>query len=270
MHFAIRRCRTTESPKPRFVSASAPPCSPCDMATVNCGYRIMVDPPPEHMQSARVVPCRRPEEPSPVPRRLELDAEADSDRAPGLKDTRIVDGKPVLDPIPVLVLSQEGASRPARLRVVHDVRLRVDRARGPEVGLECHDALRVEEIRRLHVEREVLPPRGDIPLPLHGEGRHGRETLRVHEVRVLHALPPLVRRIREAGPELINERRPPVLLVRQTQCRRKRMALIPSERLFRYGLELISEIPLVLERAIRIGRGPRHVPVAVVHFPAEP
>src|SRR6267378_3962605 len=208
--------------------------------------------------------------PSPAVPRLELDAEADADRAPCLKDARIVDWKPVLAAVTVLVLRQEGASRPARLRVVHVVRLRADRARRPKIGLERDDALRVEQIRRLHVEREVLPPRGEIPLPLHGERRRGGQALRVHQLRILLAFPALVRRIREPGPELIDERRPPVLLVRQTQGRRERVALIPPERLLGRGLELIAEIPLVLERAVRVGRGARHVAVAVVQLPAEP
>src|SRR5256886_10944419 len=65
-------------------------------------------------------------------------AQPDADRPPRLEDARVVHGIPVVPPITVLVLGQEGAPGPARLAVIDDVGVGVDRAGRPEVRSEEH------------------------------------------------------------------------------------------------------------------------------------
>src|SRR5512132_2257537 len=202
---------------------------PLPVASVPSGGVCHATVPPNSTTPAAIAPRRRatastPGAPSPatvVPPTLafflmsELDTQSDADHAPLLIYAWVVHGVPVFDPVPRLIRRQEGAAGTARFRVVDIVRRGIDLVVRPETRLQIADVLRVEQIRALDVQRHVLPIHLEEALGLHRQGGGGREPLRVDEGGVLAPLGALLRRIRHAGSELVDERRGPVLLVPQ-------------------------------------------------------
>src|SRR5262249_38216967 len=164
----------------------------------------------------------------------EAESETDAHVAAFLPDAWIVHRDPVLESVAVGVLEVR-AARASRLRVVDEVLVAhlVHEGIGERAEGELVDVLRVEQIARVGENRQVLSPHAEELVGHEGQRALARQAARVVELGVGLAIVAEGRRVRQARAVSPQQIHAPLVGIAHHEAGRKRVALVPGQRLFR-------------------------------------